>query len=466
LPVRGASPLPAGTNLALRILAIQPPPPILGNTIDPRPVPALTGVVREAPPPGTATLVDTPAGPLQLRGAPSLPAGTRVALRLLPDAPAHAELTVLPDTTGPSVPPPGKSPAAPPTSTSVPAPEAVPIVQGAVAGDPVARPLTADTISSAAPPAPESDEAPAQFAPPATRVVLASPSSPNAAPSTQAGRLLTGTVLPEPSGGRAPLLVETPVGVLAVTPKLAAPPGSLLLLSAQNVAAPPAGIIDDRVARPEKIWASLSTALPALEHAAPTLAAQLRADLAPQAGGDRLAAIFLFLIDAMRNQDGPPWPGDIVAKALIATGHEDDQTRLVNDLGDARRLAAAPATGAWQVFMLPLVEGPMVQPVRLYLKRRDKSRRDDAGESARFVLEFELSRLGALQLDGFVRPQRFDLMLRTKAPLGAALESTVERIFHDRIAAAGIGGTIDFTTVAKFDIAPLDGLRQQVGLAV
>jgi hypothetical protein len=107
-----------------------------------------------------------------------------------------------------------------------------------------------------------------------------------------------------------------------------------------------------------------------------------------------------------------------------------------------------------------------VRPLRLYLKRREKSRRNAAGESARFVLEFELSRLGALQLDGFVRPRRFDLLLRTKSPMGAALESAVERIFHDRIAAAGLGGTIDISTVTRFDIAPLDGMRGHVGLAV
>jgi hypothetical protein len=50
--------------------------------------------------------------------------------------------------------------------------------------------------------------------------------------------------------------------------------------------------------------------------------------------------------------------------------------------------------------------------------------------------------------------------------MGAALESAVERIFHDRIAAAGLGGTIDISTVTRFDIAPLDGMRGHVGLAV
>src|SRR6185437_14893521 len=98
------------------------------------------------------------------------------------------------------------------------------------------------------------------------------------------------------SGGHAPLLVETSLGVLALSPRLAVPVGGLLLLAAQDVEAPLLGLVDDTAAGPAKGWSSLASALPALAHAAPALAAQLRADLTPQAGGDRLAATFLFLI--------------------------------------------------------------------------------------------------------------------------------------------------------------------------
>ncbi|MDB5405985.1 MAG: hypothetical protein JWL84_897 [Rhodospirillales bacterium] len=542
-----ARPLPAGTSLALRVLAVQPAPspPAADGTVTSSPMPALTGVVRATTMPGTVPLVDTPAGPLLLRGAPPLPAGTRVALRLLPDARAAAELTVLPDAATAAGPIPGQPPAAAATSPTASAPATVskgeqPSAQPPTAQEPQAQmpapatrpalsvtgaappqatgtapptaapptqaqsraaplPITsappvavveapATTLPSASPSAPQTsiqgtpalsarpllpvesatphvataETAPSPSAPLVVRVVLASPPS---APGRPAEQIVTGTVLPDQSGGRAPLLVATPLGVLAVTPRLAAPSGSLLLLAAPDLVAPPLGIADDRAPRPEKGWTSLVGALPALEHASPALAGQLRADLAPQAGGDRLAATFLFLIDALR-PGGPAWPGALVAKALAAGGHGDAAAGLAENLGEARRIAAASATGAWQVFMLPFVEGPMLQPLRLYLKRRDQSRRDAAGESARFILEFELSRLGALQLDGFVRPRRLDLLLRTKAPLGAALESAVERIFHDRVAAAGLGGTIDFATVARFDIAPLDGMRERVGLAV
>ena len=115
-----------------------------------------------------------------------------------------------------------------------------------------------------------------------------------------------------------------------------------------------------------------------------------------------------------------------------------------------------------------MLDGPAVRPVRLYLKRRSDGdgRRSDSEDKARFILEFEMSRFGTMQLDGFIRQRRFDLALRSRAPLAPALRAEVRRIFHDRIAAAGFTGEIDFATVAHFDVAPLDALRQHVGLAV
>ena len=107
-------------------------------------------------------------------------------------------------------------------------------------------------------------------------------------------------------------------------------------------------------------------------------------------------------------------------------------------------------------------------PRAAHLARRDKrdakGRRDE--DNSRFVLEFELSRIGALQLDGFIRRRRFDLALRSRTPLAIDLRADIARIFHARIAAAGLTGEIDFATVAQFDIAPLDARQTRVGLAV
>jgi len=220
-------------------------------------------------------------------------------------------------------------------------------------------------------------------------------------------------------------------------------------------------------ARGEKAWPALRAALATLDHAAPSLATQLRADFA-SSGGETLAAALLYLVASLRGGSDAAWPGAAIERALLDAGRADLAKHLGDELGAARNLAETPATAPWQVFILPLVDGAQVRPIRLYLKRRGEDGRGGKGgdENARFVLEFELKRFGTMQLDGFVRPRRFDLALRSHAPLADSLRQEVAHIFHDRLAAAGLTGEIDFATVAQFPVAPLDALRRPVGMAV
>ena len=445
-----------GSNLALRILAVQPAAPA-GSPA----APALSGIVRPSPPALPGMLVDTPAGLLRLypdtdpaagrRAAVPVPPGTPVALRLLAGAPPAALLTVLTDAPAPTA----AEPAEPETAPA------------------------GKTAAGAGTPAPPRDAAEAvQLGPRASRVLLNAPAPTppgprQAAEMPGAPPLVVGTVVAgNAASADATTLIATPLGTLAVNEPLALPTGTLLLLAAQP---DDAGALDPRLgdppsrfdpARLDRGWPALEATLGTLGNAAPELAAHLRADLSMQSG-ERLAASLMVLVAALRNNTPHLWPGDAVEHAISAAGHDDLKLKLGEEFAEISRLADNPATNPWQVFLLPLIEGAAVRPVRLYLKRRsERGRRDATEDSARFVLEFELTRLGVLQLDGFVRPQRFDLVLRSHAALAAPLRSAVERIFYDRVAAAGIAGSIDFAAAARFDVAPLDGLRAKVGLAV
>jgi hypothetical protein len=278
---------------------------------------------------------------------------------------------------------------------------------------------------------------------------------------------IVGTVTTASAAPAAATLVETPVGLLAVAPRLSVPSGTLLLLDLPGALPVVAAGTSDQSAVADKNWPALAPALATLSHAAPTLAAQLQGDLSAQ-GGDRLAAALLYLVATLRGDERAAWPGDAVTRTLAEAGRDDLAKALGDTVGDLRQLAAAPATAPWQVFVLPVLDGALLRPVRLYLKRRGDERRRsaDGDDNARFVLEFELSRFGTLQLDGFVRRKRFDLALRSRAPLAPTLQGEVTRIFNDRIAAAGLSGNLEFAVVAQFPVAPLDNLRDHVGFAV
>ncbi len=297
-----------------------------------------------------------------------------------------------------------------------------------------------------------------------TRIFIApTPASANTPP-----RAVIGAVLDDAAGSPStPSLVETPQGILAVSPRLAVPSGSLLLLATQDPPLIPDAFVTDRSTGFDRGWPALQATIGAISQTGPTLATRLLSDLSVH-GGETLAATLLFLVATLRGNGPSTWPGPAIERALALAGRDDLKQRLSEDIGELRQIAADPATGHWQVFLLPVHDGAAFHPVRLYLARRDKraSKRKSDEENSRFVLEFEMSRIGALQLDGFVRRRRFDLALRSRTPLALTLRADIARIFHDRIAAAGLAGEIEFATVARFDIAPLDGRHAPVGLAV
>ena len=457
-----------GTAISLRILAVQPPAPVPGSP----PAPALSGVVIPSPQRslGTpvSTLVDTSAGVLQLVTAPKssaeppgrppsgapvaattgepttlrLPPGTQLSLRLLAGSPATALVTI-PATDAPS--PPVAAPAA-----SVQGTEAVPPQEQSDTG----APPPAVTARATGPEAVE------------FRVLLAAP-GPRQPITAGSPQPIIGTVLARHiTSGTSPTLIATPLGMLAVAEPLSLPVGTLLLVLMQD---DPLTADVPAAARPTRLdngWSAFGAALQTLGQAAPDLAAHFRADLSPQSA-ERLAASFMFLVAALRGDAAHLWPGDAIEHALAAAGRGDLKLRLSEEFSEMRAIADSPATTPWQVFVLPLVDGAAVRPIRLYLKRPgERGRRTARDDNARFILEFELTRLGTMQLDGFVRERRFDLVLRSHAPLAAPLRQAVERIFYDRVAAAGLAGSLDFATAARFDVAPLDGLRERIGRAV
>ena len=62
----------------------------------------------------------------------------------------------------------------------------------------------------------------------------------------------------------------------------------------------------------------------------------------------------------------------------------------------------------------------------------------------RFRLGVRLGFCGALQLDGLLRPKRFDLRIRTERPLGGTLEADLATVFQSALEAGGLAGCILF----------------------
>jgi len=296
--------------------------------------------------------------------------------------------------------------------------------------------------------------------------------APRAAPPTAAPlgndgiapAAFTASVIGADASGRP--LIETPMGVLRL--ELAQPlaAGARLLLVPVEVDPPadPASVdaLPAALLGPTREWPALRAALDGLRAIAPAEARAVIERAIPQPG-PRLAQVALFFLAALRGGDLAGWFGQEPLKRLGDHGQGDLVRRLASDFAQLGRIGQqnpTPQSAHWQATMIPILSGETVERVRLFHRRSGgEDGADRNGTGTRFVVEFGLSRLGEVQLDGFLRARRFDLILRSRAALSEEMRRDIAAIFENGLAIAGLGGALAFQVAERFPVSPLAEMR-------
>ncbi len=182
------------------------------------------------------------------------------------------------------------------------------------------------------------------------------------------------------------------------------------------------------------------------------------------------ASQILFFISALKGGNFRDWLGGTHVKALEEKGYGALVRKAEAEFGQmARQFITAPP-GEWQSAFIPILAAGELQQLRAFIKREKK--KDEQGkptgeEDTRFVLEMDLSQLGALQMDGLVKRReeklQFDLMIRSRWPLPTELEKDIESIYQNTAELTGYHGQLKFQTSAGFPIHPLEELISDAG---
>ena len=113
------------------------------------------------------------------------------------------------------------------------------------------------------------------------------------------------------------------------------------------------------------------------------------------------------------------------------------------------------------------LEDPQV--LKLHLRAPAEPDRDaqpgrDHGDAVqRAIFEVELSHLGRCQLDVLCQAERFDLVVRSAAPLGPAIEDDIRGLIAAARAAAGLTGRLEFRAAELLTLPdPLPAASRQV----
>ncbi len=447
IQVRTAFPLPANGQIALNVTAPGPPAQFVLLSVNDHPVGR--GALRPAvPAPASATAEGGQAGAAAERPAATLPplVQGRVAMATVAriDAP-------MPGVSQGSA-------AAPAGSTAQPAASAMPTAAASIAMPGIATSAPGAAPGAAAAAAALAPGRLAVGAQLAVRVLALGGAPPLAA---EAGRVvLSGTVGPTTPGGQT--TVNTPFGILTLAAGPSPALGSAITLEligpARTAAAPPQALsLPPGPAALSQEWTALREAIQALGQTNAVVAQAVLDIVVPQPG-PKLAASMLFLVAALRGGNVRGWLGDAASRALERGGAERLLRRLSGDFTALQRLAH-DGTGEWRAFFFPIYDGAFHQ-LRLFVHNHANSDLGDEAEDPgeRFVVEVDLSRLGALQLDGLIRKRRFDLILRSRTPLSEAMHDDITRIFTSAAEAGGLAGHIVFQALPAFPVAPIKEL--------
>lgn len=416
----------------------------------------------------TAEVVEAAAPAPQPKGADLIPAllGRIAAIAALaepeePSVPAALVRLDVPTTEA------GEPPNAPPPPNGAPSPSPAPQPSGppeaAVGPSPAVRPPSGETTPVSAD-SPVTTRTPQQVT---IRILAVLPQAPaRAAPSATRAHVaiagdsitLLGTVAPP---DRTPsdrmedgLKIATPIGTLRLLVARVLPPGAQITFevlvppsaggdpAAVDAAPPDALAAPPRTmfVEPPRTWPELGALLAAAEGGGSGPAIPV-----PRPGPELAPAILLFLAAARGGGTLRAWLGQVAADALDAAGHGTLIDRLGKAFGAEQTTASAIEADGWQMVSVPIAEGQRLSELRFHFQRRRKANdgRDGDGGS-RFVIEATLSALGPLQLDGRVRSDRFDLLVRTARALSEPMRRDIARLFADSLADTDIAGGVSF----------------------
>ncbi len=203
-------------------------------------------------------------------------------------------------------------------------------------------------------------------------------------------------------------------------------------------------------------WPALTEAFVQLSQTNPALAQTLLQTAIPQPG-PQMAGALLFFMAALRGGDVRGWMGDQAARALGGRdGRNPLLSRLGDDMGQMTRTGTDAAGNEWRAFYIPLFDGRDLQQIRLFM--RDPTEEGEGGKDGasghRFLIDLDLSKLGALQLDGLARTERLDLIVRTHRALPRDIKAEIVRLFEETAERVGLKGQVSFQATPHFPPLP------------
>lgn len=186
----------------------------------------------------------------------------------------------------------------------------------------------------------------------------------------------------------------------------------------------------------------------------------------PNAGNPaQLGAVGAAVMAAVKSGDLSAWLGDKKIETLQRLGKSGSLSRLIQDTAPHR--AEAASNSDWRAVPLPMFWEGEIHKITLFMRQENqqKSKENNEEGSTRFILDLDLSRMGDVQLDGLLRGNRLDLIVRTQSGFSEPMQQMMRGAYSNAIKQAGMNGDVSFQGHTKHWVHVLQE-NEKLGVSV
>lgn len=266
-------------------------------------------------------------------------------------------------------------------------------------------------------------------------------------------------------------ILQTPFASLKLYTPQPLPTGTTLVVHVtKDTSAPPATITPlseglKDITSFTRDWQTLADTLSVLQTNNPALAARVMQQI--PAMNPQFTSNLLFFLAAVKGGTLRDWLGERTVDQL-ETAVPGLFAKLSQDMATMQQVFVHSPLTDWSGVMLPFMFGAEMHQARLYVRNEEENSSGGGGKGAsgqRFVVECDLSQMGEVQLDGFIRngekAKTFDLVVRAANTLAPEISQGIRSVFETTLQGGGLNGQIMFQYGPQHFIRPLASAQNQ-----
>lgn len=195
-------------------------------------------------------------------------------------------------------------------------------------------------------------------------------------------------------------------------------------------------------------WDTLQTLIGTIAHINPAAAQAMTQMLPNTAQPQNMGALSLFFLAVMRSGDLDTWIGTPTVNLLKTNSKIDVLRALAGETAVTGRLENTPLPNDWRATIFPFWHGNEVYKLPVFFKNWNDDNENDNGnenkKKMRFMFELKLSRMGPVQVDGFMQKEKLDMILRTKSTISLPMQEALRKTYHNSMERSNLSGEITF----------------------